>query len=708
MKRQTRAIVKMVGGVTAAVLMGFSSASAAPAATNAAPLTAAGEALLATYSHQLTELHAAILKVLPVVEDQKKTAYLKTREVEKAAEADVAKRQAALDACRGTAGLLEHRKGWVSRATVAVAAAEEKVKQATTEAERKAAQEALAKEQQNAALGASELKKSQEAVEKAKLEEPKLTESLTAAQAALAKAQADTLKTIDALGLNAFLSDDKLDAQLVKFVVLSQATPRGLAEFAAQGKDQEALVEKLLDDAALMKQMVLADGAKDGKYGRAMQIYTEIRKASPRAGEGLFQRLALAVSLEHAVPVKQANPQAETNAPAFVDPVKRYLHFEKAYRDGELDPGFKSLSVWDYRNVVNGDEPDDMLAWGREMLRNYRPDHIATKDYRWRYVAAVKTEVKYGSGDTKNDIPTMQSYQNIINTGGVCGRRAFFGRFILRCFGIPTVARPQPGHATLAHWSPDGWAICLGAAWGCGSINGKPDLDFLAVTQARTSEKAYLQVQRAQWVGEVLGEKRAYGFNSDLSGLWNAVALYRQRAIIEEAKAVALAAVGTDIGEANESKVKDAVAKVAVTGADKTIVVGQDGSLTIPAAACSIDPATNTEKIVFMKSSLGGLQMHYNRLGKPAAFEYAFEAPGAGTYALSARVVTVSPGQHLLVTANGAGAPVDLALPYTVGKWEQAPPVQIALAKGTNVLRFTRAEDVKGVSIKDFTLQPLK
>jgi hypothetical protein len=86
-----------------------------------------------------------------------------------------------------------------------------------------------------------------------------------------------------------------------------------------------------------------------------------------------------------------------------VDPVKRYLHFEKAYLDGELDPGFKNLTAWEYRNVVNGDEPDAMLAWGREMLRNYRPDHIATADYRWRYVAAVKTEVKYGSGDTKND-----------------------------------------------------------------------------------------------------------------------------------------------------------------------------------------------------------------------------------------------------------------------------------------------------------------
>jgi hypothetical protein len=39
--------------------------------------------------------------------------------------------------------------------------------------------------------------------------------------------------------------------------------------------------------------------------------------------------------------------------------------------------------------VVNGEEPDHTLAWGREMLRNYRPGHITTPDQRWRYVKTV-------------------------------------------------------------------------------------------------------------------------------------------------------------------------------------------------------------------------------------------------------------------------------------------------------------------------------
>ncbi len=53
-------------------------------------------------------------------------------------------------------------------------------------------------------------------------------------------------------------------------------------------------------------------------------------------------------------------------------------------------------------------------------------------------------------------------------------------------------------------------------------------------------------MRRARLVGTALGEERAFGFHAPASGFWNGVAIYRQRAIIQEAKAVALAAVGED------------------------------------------------------------------------------------------------------------------------------------------------------------------
>ena len=78
--------------------------------------------------------------------------------------------------------------------------------------------------------------------------------------------------------LNKFLASDALDAKLAKYVVLLEATPRGLAEFAQQGKEQAVLVEKMLSDADLMKQMLVADGARAKREGAAMARHSTARQ----------------------------------------------------------------------------------------------------------------------------------------------------------------------------------------------------------------------------------------------------------------------------------------------------------------------------------------------------------------------------------------------------------------------------------------------
>jgi hypothetical protein len=687
-------------------------------ATAVAPLTEMGETLQVQYAGMLEALKGEITQAVPQIDEQQKADLLKALEAERAADANLNDKQAALGKNRGTAGMLNHRTKWVAEATKGVAEAKAKLQQAeamsgNAEEQAKAvkdAQAALSKIQENYGQAVEALKMAQDAVEKAKPEEPTLIKAMEAAEAALAEARTATQKAFDALELRSFLASNKLDAKLAKFEVLDSGTPRGLAEFAEKGKEQEALIETLLSDDALMLQMVANDGAAGGKYGQAMEIYTAIQKSSPKASEGLFQRLALAVALEHAVPRKQVNPAAETNAPAVVDPVRRYLNYEKAYLAGELDEGFKLLDAWELRMVVDGDEPDSISDWGRAMLRNYRPDHVSTTDTRWRYVKAVKTDVKYGSAEQKNDLPTCQNYQNMINTGGVCGRRAFFGRFILRCFGIPVVARPQVGHAALAHWTPSGWVVNLGAGWGAGKGVGEypTDLAFLAMTQARAVESTFLEVQRAQWIGDVLGEARAYGLigKSAASGFWNIAAQCRQRQIIADAKARTLEAVGQDIAEANVSKEVDVVEKVEITDADKRIDVAPDGVITIPVAACSL--STNADTVVFMKSNLGGVQMHYNRVGPATTFSYTVDAPKAGKYVLSMRVVTVSPNQSVMVAVNDAQEPVTIALPYTIGMWQKTEPVEVSLVQGKNVMKFDRPADRRGLTIRDFTITLVK
>ena len=135
--------------------------------------------------------------------------------------------------------------------------------------------------------------------------------------------------------------------------------------------------------------------------------------------------------------------------------------------------------------------------------------------------------------------------------------------------------------------------------------------------------------------------------------------------------------------------------------ADQKVVVGQDGAITIPAVAHS-KPSGH---FAAMKSFSGGMQLHCTGGFKA---EYAVEAPHAGKYALTARVATVQEGQKFLFAANDAKHAVEIAVPYTIGMWQQTQPVEISLVNGKNVLHFALQDGSRGVTIKEFTLTPVK
>ncbi len=688
------------------LVLGVSAASAKPKPNQPeVPLTADGQKHQTKYAASLKTLQAEITKALPSVSEQKKSALKDAREAAKKAAAEAAVTQNNLGAINGAKGSIDHAKGkWIGGAEKGIASAQAALKKATTDAERAAANKDLAHWQANKEDGLKALKERQAAYDKAKSEEPQLSKANEAAKAVLATAQAKEQAAAKAFlaDLEPFLASDKLDTKLAGCTVLTEATPAGLAEFAQQGKDQETLVEKLLADDQLMKEMLIAGGAKYGKYGRAMEIYTAIQKASPKAKTGNLQRLALATSLEHAVPLVQSNAADQTNAPTNVDPIKRYLHYEKAFLDDQLDPAFKNLSTWEYRLVVNCDAPDEILTWGREMLRNYRPDHIYSPSYGWRYVSAVKTEVPYGSQNVQYDLPSLHSYQNIIMNGGVCGRRAFFGRFILRSFGIPTWGVTQKAHAALSHWTPEGWVVNLGAGFNSSwwdkeevSLSGA---QFLMDTQARKHPQDYQKVLRAQWASRILGEQ-AYNDRKKIEGgFWSSVGHYLSADLAS--KAVSLGPLGQELAEANEPEKKQKQEKTAISTAEQQ-VVAKSGTITIPAVAYD----KPTGKFSTMKSFGGGMQLH--GLGGFKT-QYAFEAPQSGKYALTARVATVQVGQKFLFAANDAKEPVETDVPYTTGMWQQTQPIEVSLEKGKNILNFELKTGSRGVTVKEFTLTAVK
>ena len=65
------------------------------------------------------------------------------------------------------------------------------------------------------------------------------------------------------------------------------------------------------------------------------------------------------------------SPMNEFDTTNHIDPVARYKHFVDAHRDGELDPAFPYFSVWEMRQVVNCDAPNDQMTWCRKMVSNF-------------------------------------------------------------------------------------------------------------------------------------------------------------------------------------------------------------------------------------------------------------------------------------------------------------------------------------------------
>lgn len=545
-------------------------------------------------------------------------------------------------------------------------------------------------------------------------------------QAAKATAEANVLNAArvilaDALPL---LTDDKLDAKLMKIAILRHGTPAGLAEFAQQSDQHKALIDNLLADEALMKQVLESGGANGGEYGEAMEVYAAILEASEKARERgtILQRLALGTALQQ--PWLDDKDPGSINAPVFTDnknpdgQVARYLHYEAAYLNKELDPAFKDFNAWECRFITNDPYTNEELAWGREMLRNFRPDHITNPDYSWRYVAMVKSDFPYCS--TRHDDTLGLPQQEALALGGICGRRAFFGRFIARSFGIPSRRSTQTGHAAMNMWTPDGWVTRLGAWWSmnwCGPWGG---LDFYLDSRAREFPDQYAQVLRAQWIGDALGEEdvslRQYGQGG---GFWNGLAFYKKRAVVED-NAAAQAAADAELANLTAEEARllgesdtilgadDEIEKIQIAEEDKKVVIAEDGTITIPAVACA-KPDNNTDKVLFMDSYQDGMQIHYLRMGsRPEILRYYVEAPAAGKYQISALVSTVSHEGNDVTLRINRRTIVETKLPYTKGMWQQSDPETIELKEGRNSIMMTVRAPNRGISIKSFQFKPVK
>ena len=575
--------------------------------------------------------------------------------------------------------------------------------------------------------------------------------------AAAAKLMADAKLTAFLSLPDSFSAADGLDAAMVKCAVMTEAfrgkgLNRGddqrslLAVFAVQSAANEALVEKLLGDTILMREMLVAGGA-GGQYGEAMAIYTELLKSSSdlravvaappaaapwdgREPANVLKRLAVGTALGLANPVAVRWQKDSSGAQLYVDPVKRYLHYEAAYKAGALDPAFAVYTTFELSMTVNADSLDEDFLWLRKSMASFRPDNIATA-YHWRYAESVHTDVAYGdSSCSKFNNGTggvcNLHYSDIPVGGDVCGGRAFWGRFACKGFGRPTWGATEHAHAAMSAWTPTGWTVLLGAPWPDCWAGPRGGEDFVLETQARENLPAFQKVLRGSWVAlakgeepvdgmwheQAKGEDRTTASANGKGGLWSALGLYYKKSI---AKANA-GTINRTIPSDPSNSIQKIVNRFAAPPAPPApITTAADGTITIPAP--SFSSKNKSAPVSVMTSADVGSQLLSNgcvsAAGPPcfapesSSWAYDVTAATAGSFYLTVNFSTFHMDQDLWVTVNGAAKPVELGMYYTLGYWNETQSTEVALTKGKNTLTFTRLSN-RDVMYKDFFLYTKK
>jgi hypothetical protein len=182
-------------------------------------------------------------------------------------------------------------------------------------------------------------------------------------------------------------------------------------------------------------------------------------------------------------------------------------------------------------------------------------------------------------------------------------------------------------------------------------------------------------------------------------GFWSRLAHYQSATLASTA--VGLGPLGQELAEASESKDKQFASQSKVVASEQKVEVAKNGSITIPAATIS----KSSGRFAAMKSYAGGMQIHCTGGFKA---DYPLDVPRAGKYSLVAKVATVQDGQKFNVGVNDAKSPMDISVPYTTGVWQETKPIEVTLGSGKNVINIALVEGSRGVTVKEFTLTPVK
>jgi hypothetical protein len=441
------------------------------------------------------------------------------------------------------------------------------------------------------------------------------------------------LDNLDIAGTSAIL-----ETSLLKGAMIEQASPQGLADWVAKDEEKHGMwMEQFMSSPDMIRFMLTHGGPKDGQWGEAIEIYFDISSAELEEDNAdiikVSRKIAMACALELAVPMNEFDTKIK------VDPIKRYNHYVEAYKNGELDPAFPHFSVWELRHVINCDATNDQLKWGRSMIMNYAPYMTTLTDTKLRYNYILDTDVLMRN-PTWTGSP--RTYQQVLSGGGKDKPNAWFGRFILRAFGIPvwgcTCAEPKV--ESFVRWTPTGWVALKGATIENSTWQGVSGIDFMGEADSRSAHSAedyYKKMVLLEALAKVMDSRRKGSSSNGDDNMIHPLHLFRSLVTIQ--KALLLETSSPESYErSGESSVKTKLEKyleIYELDKDDTMIVNAKGKIIVPAAAHGY---SSGNKMVIACAD-GGKQLNFMA---DASAEY--ELPDdvePGTYTLKLEVCTV-------------------------------------------------------------------
>ena len=480
----------------------------------------------------------------------------------------------------------------------------------------------------------------------------------------------------------ALLEDPVFAQALVQRQFIAKHGVGKLGEFAKANRANASFLEWLLPNAEAMG-LYLIGATPTGLAKRekndytlsigALELWRKIYDTDPDSRKGLCLKLAIATALSP--PPKMSYVGAHGIGSVPIDPVERYTHYKTAHKNRELLPIFDTLTVWEYRKVVCDWASTPELAWAREMLNTWRPDLR-----RDQQVHRIVSEV----WRRNSPIPFSKGFPTVMEGGGKCGPRSWFGSMMCRAFGIPVVGVGQPGHAAFGIKAADPnsqpqpgavWKAVYGRAWHVSKAEGVRGPEFVAEAEARAREPGFSQGERLRWLAATLTAK-------------------------DQAEAV-LAVV---------RKVQPPVA-----ARDDGVVAAPGANRLSPMPACKPVPEApikpvrgvlHVEAETFAGMSgvhvydcfSGGKQVNLQKNIKSSWIDYTIDVPQTGTYDLTMRIATPNRDQ-ILDLGCGKEKLATIRVPNTTGLWGTTEPVSVTLNRGTQTLRVS-APYQRGIAVR--------